>query len=190
MSLEQAKGRPADKRSDVWAFGAVLYEMLTGKRAFEGEDMSDTLANVLKSEPNWSALPSDVPTVIRVWLKRCLQKDRGQRIGDIAAALFVLHESANLAGGTHREGPAAFDSAQAREAGPHGGRAVWRRVSIPASTAHHGAQRETRHRCAHRARMLVHLPHRQRRHARLRTQVRPRCWHRLDVLDGDGYALR
>jgi serine/threonine-protein kinase len=61
MSPEQAKGRPADKRSDIWAFGCVLYEMLTGKRAFEGEDVSDTLAGVLRGEPDWSALPSDVP---------------------------------------------------------------------------------------------------------------------------------
>ena len=58
MSPEQAKGREADKRSDVWAFGAVLYEMLTGRRAFDGEDMSDTLASVLKSDPDWAHLPS------------------------------------------------------------------------------------------------------------------------------------
>src|SRR5712692_556474 len=61
MSPEQTKGRPADKRSDVWAFGCILYETLTGKRAFEGEDVSDTFANVLKGEPDWSALPHEVP---------------------------------------------------------------------------------------------------------------------------------
>ena len=66
MSPEQAKGRPADKRSDIWAFGCVLYEMLTGQRAFEGEDVSDTLASVLKSEPDWNALPADVPPHIRM----------------------------------------------------------------------------------------------------------------------------
>src|SRR5206468_8204547 len=59
MSPEQAKGRPADKRSDIWAFGCVLFELLTGKRAFDGEDVSDTLASVLRGEPNWSALPSE-----------------------------------------------------------------------------------------------------------------------------------
>src|SRR6202521_5666129 len=64
MSPEQAKGRLADKRSDVWAFGAVLYEMLTGARAFGGEDVSDTLANVLKSPPDWSALPPNLPPAI------------------------------------------------------------------------------------------------------------------------------
>ena len=58
MSPEQAKGRAADKRSDVWAFGCVLYEMLTGRRPFEGEDVADTLAAVLKSEPDWNALPA------------------------------------------------------------------------------------------------------------------------------------
>ena len=84
MSPEQAKGRVADKRSDVWAFGAVLYEMLTGRRAFEGEDVSDTLANVLKSEPDWTALPADVPPHIRTLIQRCLAKDRRQRVADIS----------------------------------------------------------------------------------------------------------
>ena len=64
MSPEQAKGQPADKRSDVWAFGCVLYEMLTAKRAFDGEDVSDTLAAVLRSEPAWGALPDDLPPAI------------------------------------------------------------------------------------------------------------------------------
>ena len=63
MSPSRRKAVPADKRSDVWAFGCVLYEMLTGRRAFEGEDLADTLASVLKSEPDWNALPVDVPPV-------------------------------------------------------------------------------------------------------------------------------
>jgi tRNA A-37 threonylcarbamoyl transferase component Bud32 len=96
MSPEQAKGRTADKRSDVWAFGAVLYEMLTGRRPFEGEDLSDTLANVLKSEPDWNALPADVPQHIRILIERCLAKDRRQRLADISIALFVMAESTNL----------------------------------------------------------------------------------------------
>jgi len=83
MSPEQAKGRPADRRSDVWAFGAVLFEMLTGRRAFAGEDVSDTLASVLAREPDWSLLPPTVPPVLKTYLRRCLQKDRRQRIGDI-----------------------------------------------------------------------------------------------------------
>ena len=90
MRPEQAKGRPADKRSDVWAFGCVLYEMLTGRRAFHGEDVSDTLATVLKSEPDWNALPSNVPAAVRALIQGCLRKDRKERIGDISTALFLL----------------------------------------------------------------------------------------------------
>jgi eukaryotic-like serine/threonine-protein kinase len=86
MSPEQAKGRPADKRSDIWAFGCVLYEMLTGKRAFDGEDVSDTLANILKSEPDWSSLPQDTPVSLRRLLERCLEKTRNRRLADIADA--------------------------------------------------------------------------------------------------------
>ncbi len=93
MSPEQAKGRPVDKRSDVWAFGAVLYEMLTGKRAFEGEDVSDTLAAVLRGEPDWSGLATNVPPAMVILIKRCLQKDRRERIGGMSAARFVLFET-------------------------------------------------------------------------------------------------
>src|SRR5262245_59771958 len=84
MSPEQAKGRPADKRSDIWAFGCVLYEMLTGKRAFEGEDISDTLAFVLTKQPDWDALPTATPSAIRKLLRRCLEKDRKRRLADVA----------------------------------------------------------------------------------------------------------
>ncbi len=98
MSPEQAKGRAADKRSDVWAFGCVFYEMLTAKRAFEGEDVSDTLAAVLRGEPDWNALPPDVPDHIRLLLKRCLERDRGRRVADIAVAQFMLTESFALTG--------------------------------------------------------------------------------------------
>jgi serine/threonine-protein kinase len=96
MSPEQAKGRQADRRSDVWAFGCVLYEMLTGTRAFEGEDVSDTLANVLKGDPDWNVLPADVPVSIRTLLKGCLAKDRRHRIADLSAALFVIDHQASL----------------------------------------------------------------------------------------------
>jgi len=90
MSPEQAKGRIADKRSDVWSFGCVLFEMLAGTRAFEGEDVSDTLATILKGEPEWSRIPHDVPASIRSLLSRCLEKDRKQRIADISVARYVL----------------------------------------------------------------------------------------------------
>ena len=80
MSPEQAKGRPADKRGDIWAFGCVLYEMLTGSRAFPGDDITDTLANVLKTEPDLAALPSTVPSAVTSVIRRCLQKDRTRRL--------------------------------------------------------------------------------------------------------------
>ena len=92
MSPEQAKGRPIDKRSDVWAFGCVLYEMLTGHRAFAEDDVSETLAAVLKSEPDWTRIPSDAPQAIRTLIQRCLVKDRRQRVADISVAKFVLSE--------------------------------------------------------------------------------------------------
>ncbi len=90
MSPEQAKGRAPDKRSDVWAFGAVMYEMLTGQRPFDGEDMTDVLGAVARLEPNWNVLPLDLPHSVRALVQQCLAKDRRRRIGDIAAALFVL----------------------------------------------------------------------------------------------------
>ncbi len=93
MSPEQARGRGADQRSDVWSFGCVLYEMLTGRRAFEGEDASDTLAAVLRAEPDWSALPDDVSDAIRVLLKRCLLKDRQQRVANVGVVRFVMSEA-------------------------------------------------------------------------------------------------
>jgi Tol biopolymer transport system component len=96
MSPEQARGRPVDKRTDIWAFGAVLYEMLTGTRAFEGEDVTDTLASVVKSTPNWAALPADVAPAVVTLVQRCLEKDRHKRIGDIAVARFLLADHAAI----------------------------------------------------------------------------------------------
>jgi Tol biopolymer transport system component len=93
MSPEQAKGRVADKRSDVWAFGCVLYEMLTGRRAFDGEDVSDTLASILKGEPDWTAFPADVPDHVRTIVRRCLARDRKSRIPDISVARYLLTEA-------------------------------------------------------------------------------------------------
>jgi serine/threonine-protein kinase len=97
MSPEQARGRSVDKRSDVWAFGAVLYEMLTGARAFEGEDVTEIMASVMKSTPNWAALPAEVPPHVVTLIQRCLDKDRHARIGDIAVARFLLSGHAILA---------------------------------------------------------------------------------------------
>jgi Tol biopolymer transport system component len=82
MSPEQARGKAVDKRTDIWAFGCVLYELLTGKAAFQGEDVTDILAAVVRAEPDWTALPAKTPSTIRTLLSRCLRKDRRQRISD------------------------------------------------------------------------------------------------------------
>jgi eukaryotic-like serine/threonine-protein kinase len=92
MSPEQAKGKPADKRCDIWAFGCVLFEMLTGKCAFEGDDVGDTLAAILKGQPSWDEIPASTPPSIRRLLKRTLEKDRRRRLADIADARLELDE--------------------------------------------------------------------------------------------------
>jgi serine/threonine-protein kinase len=83
MSPEQARGKPVDRRADIWAFGCVFYEMLTGRRAFEGEDVSETLAAVLRADVDWTPVPAGLSPVVRTFLTRCLRKDPKQRIGDI-----------------------------------------------------------------------------------------------------------
>jgi eukaryotic-like serine/threonine-protein kinase len=93
MAPEQAKGRATDRRTDMWAFGCVLYEMLTGKRAFQGDDVSDTLAGVLRGEPDWTALPRETPTAIRRLLRRCLAKDSKARIGDAWTARIEITDA-------------------------------------------------------------------------------------------------
>ena len=92
MSPEQARGQEVDKRADIWAFGVVLFEMLTGKRTFKGETTSDTLAAVLKLEPDWNALPAETPKTIRKLLRRCLEKNPKLRLHDIADARIEIDE--------------------------------------------------------------------------------------------------
>jgi serine/threonine-protein kinase len=94
MSPEQAKGRVADKRSDVWAFGTVLYEMLSGERAFKGDDVSDTLAAVLRQDVDWTALPASTPASMRRLIARCLDRDVRRRLRDIGEARIVLEDPA------------------------------------------------------------------------------------------------
>lgn len=93
MAPEQAKGKPVDKRADIWAFGCVLYEMLTGTRPFAGEDVTDTLAAIVRADPDWSALPADTPPAVRTLLRRCLVKDRRERLPDIGAARLELRDA-------------------------------------------------------------------------------------------------
>lgn len=92
MSPEQAKGRVADRRADVWAFGCVLFELLTGRRAFAGETTSEVLAKVLERDPDWSALPVTTPPGLARLVRRCLQKDPRQRLHDIADARLEIEE--------------------------------------------------------------------------------------------------
>ena len=90
MSPEQARGRPVDKRTDIWAFGAVLFEMLTGKRLFDGETVSDTVAAVLRNEPDWTQLSAETPAHVRTLLTRCLERDPSRRLRDIGEARVAL----------------------------------------------------------------------------------------------------
>src|ERR1700674_4407032 len=93
MSPEQAKGKAVDKRTDIWAFGAVLYELLTGKPAFHGEDVTDILAAVVRAEPDWQALPAATPLQVHSLLRRCLQKDRSLRLRDAGDARIEIQEA-------------------------------------------------------------------------------------------------
>jgi serine/threonine protein kinase len=94
MSPEQARGNAVDKRSDIWAFGCVLYEMLTANRAFEGDSVPDVFVAVLNKHPEWARLPADTPAAIRRLLVRCVEKDRKRRLRDIGDALIELDEAA------------------------------------------------------------------------------------------------
>src|SRR5439155_6502605 len=93
MSPEQARGKPVDKRTDIWSFGCVLYEALTGLQAFAAETVSDTMAAILGRDPDWQALPVATPASIRVLLRRCLRKDANLRLHDIADARIEIEEA-------------------------------------------------------------------------------------------------
>ena len=124
MSPEQARGKPVDKRTDIWAFGAVLYEMLTGRPAFRGETTSDTIAAVLEREPDWSALPAQTPASIRRLLQRCLEKDPKRRLRDIGDARLEIEEA--LGAGVSR----------GRAAGAAAARLAWWAAAGAALLAH------------------------------------------------------
>ncbi len=95
MAPEQAKGKPVDRRADIWAFGCVLYEMLSGRKPFDGETITDILAAVVRAEPDWSLLPANTPPAIRNLLARCLKKDPRQRLQAIGEARIALEEAAS-----------------------------------------------------------------------------------------------
>jgi eukaryotic-like serine/threonine-protein kinase len=121
MSPEQAKGKSVDRRADIWAFGCVLYEMLTGKMTFTGETVTDTLAAVIRAEPDWSLLPTATPLRIRVLLQRCMQKDPKQRLQAIGDARISIDEI--LSGAPEPLSAAAQPAATAPAPAP-----LWRRA--------------------------------------------------------------
>ena len=115
MSPEQARGKVVDKRADIWAFGAVLFEMLTGQRPFKGRDVSEVLAAVIQSGPDWDALPRDTPPHMNAFLKRCLEKEPRQRvrdIGDVRLAMEGAFETAVSAEQGRQDVEAAVARAQ------------------------------------------------------------------------------
>ena len=121
MSPEQARGRPVDRRTDLWSFGCVLYEMITGRQAFEtGETMSDAVATILKSDVDWSALPADTPESIRRLLRRCLKKERNERLQSAGDARVEIEE-ARVSAPQETPSPAAAVPVRAKR----GERAAW-----------------------------------------------------------------
>src|SRR6187455_1300557 len=130
MSPEQARGKPVDRRADIWAFACVLYECLTGRKVFEGETVSDTIARIIEREPDFDALPPATPPAVRELLRRCLEKDIRKRQRDIGDVRIEL-ESALAA----RSSASVVMQASA----PHASRSIWSRWAVPALFAIVGA---------------------------------------------------
>jgi len=130
MAPEQAKGRAVDRRADIWAFGVVLFEILAGRRAFEGDDVSDVLASVLKMEPGWSALPPDLPAPVVRLIRRCLEKDPKRRLRDVSEGMLQLEDG--LATSANQSAPASVEAVTAPSMVPA---PFWRRVLPLAVTA-------------------------------------------------------
>jgi hypothetical protein len=107
MSPEQARGKSVDKRTDIWAFGGVLYEILTARRAFRGETVSDTIAAILEHEPDWSALPAQTPASVRRLLQRCLEKQPKRRLRDVGDARLEIEEALGTIARHHGRGGVA-----------------------------------------------------------------------------------
>jgi eukaryotic-like serine/threonine-protein kinase len=144
MAPEQARGKPADRRSDVWAFGCVLFEMLAGKRPFTGEEVADTLAAILRAEPAWDDLPPETPSAIRRLLRRCLAKDPRDRLHSVADARLEIADA--LAARPDELRPAARLAVKRRHAmlpiigatavaAAIAGAAVWNLKPVPSTNA-------------------------------------------------------
>ena len=118
MSPEQARGLPVDKRTDIWSFGVVLFEMIAGRRPFRGDGVTDTLAAILKTDPDWSELPDGVsPDLVRL-LRRCLEKDPKRRVQSMGDARVQIEELLRGAG-DQSGSPTAWRIARARTGKAH-----------------------------------------------------------------------
>jgi len=133
MSPEQARGKPVDKRADLWAFGCVLYEMLTGRHAFAGDNVTDILAAVVRGEPDWSRLPADTPREIRTLLRRCLAKDPAKRLADASAARLEIDDAQREPSATEYMSAPAPSSEATRKRGR--GQLAWITATAMAITA-------------------------------------------------------
>ena len=176
MSPEQARGRPVDTRTDIWAFGCVVYEMLTGAKAFGGDGLAEVLANVIKGEPDWTALPAETPPALRLCLRRCLQKDARQRFHHIADVRLAMEDAFEATPGGSDSAHTSRRSCDARRVRGLGG---------------HGARGDRRDRHRRRRRPERHRHTRERRAVRnatgpLFTQDRRR-WNRHGGDDSRGH---
>ena len=129
MAPEQAKGRSVDRRADLWSFGCVLFEMLTGRQPFIGETISDVLAKVIERDPDWSALPAATPASIRTLLKRCFEKDPRRRLDSAAVARMEIDEASHPASAEAR-GAGDVDRLAARRRWP-----IWASAALAAAAA-------------------------------------------------------